>query len=1010
DYQSLALKSDGTVVAWGVVWNGSAYVTETVPTGLSSVVAIAAGGDHSLALKSDGTVVAWGYNNYGQCTVPTGLSGVVAIAAGEYHSLALKSDGTVVAWGYNGYGQCTVPVGLSGVVAIAAGDYRSQAIVTASTPNVLHGRVTDSNGSAVAGGTVSALLGQTPAAQVTTDGNGDYQFPTLSAGAYVLTVTASGYANAARAFTFNGNTSVQNFQLTALPVTPATQQTTRQIPPAFLQPPPGPQKSTLKVFDGTQFVDITAQNTPSANVMTIVLTHGWTRDPNCTANPGISGWPTTMAAAMWAEGIKKSVANIVAWDWYDGAKFDGALVCSLPPAENTPSQGVALGQWLQEVLGVNYAMPVHFIGHSLGTLVNAAAINYLHGVQTATSRQEKAVTPWTGSMHVTLFDEAERAYSFDWVWQHQPVMPDSSTWADNYVSLVGYAQSGAVNVNLPDGIILDGPINAHGYPMEWYDQSVLEPTDINNPLGFRQSYEYRTLVGYPNPPLLPPSNVPVNSGYQQSAWNNDELALVASATVNITLGIVPDTVVRLAAVGTVEIVGNVTAQVEASAMGTEQAIQQGFNYVGNVAAQDKQALVKLFSSPLLQLNLNTGPASVGQQVQGNALQTLDVGGNSTNGPAMAWVPVPIPSNAVSMAFDFIIAGDPVDDVLVFGIETNNLFSLEAKYIPTNTVSGSRLIDVSVWAGTTNELFFGLMGATSTNATLQIDNIRFYGLESNLVDSVGDGIFDSWRAQYFPNVDPTGATTNNLSCATCDADGTGQNNMFKYVAGLNPTNPASVFTLQIQNVANQPTHKNLLYGPIANGCTYVVESTTNLVGGAWTPQAVSAPLTNVNQVIVMDANATTPQKLYRVSIYNVITNIVVLDSIGDGIPDTWRGQYFPSVPSNTTNGQSCATCDADGTGQNNFFKYVAGLDPTNSASVFAVNVTGATNQSKAMNLNFNPLALGRTYTPEFNTNLVKGVWLPLTTYTGLLTNGNQVTITDTNPIPPQEFYRIDISLP
>jgi hypothetical protein len=29
---------------------------------------------------------------------------------------------------------------------------------------------------------------------------------------------------------------------------------------------------------------------------------------------------------------------------------------------------------------------------------------------------------------------------------------------------------------------------------------------------------------------------------------------------------------------------------------------------------------------------------------------------------------------------------------------------------------------------------------------------------------------------------------------------------------------------------------------------------------------------------------------------------------------------------------------------------------------------------------------------------------------LLTNGNQVAITDTNPIPPQEFYRIGISLP
>jgi len=119
---------------------------------------------------------------------------------------------------------------------------------------------------------------------------------------------------------------------------------------------------------------------------------------------------------------------------------------------------------------------------------------------------------------------------------------------------------------------------------------------------------------------------------------------------------------------------------------------------------------------------------------------------------------------------------------------------------------------------------------------------------------------------------------------------------------------------------------------------------------------------------------------------------------------WLQQY--GLP---TDG-SADYADTDGTGQNNLFKYVAGLDPTNPASVFVLNVANASNQYQAMNLNFNPLALGRTYTPQFSTDLAGGVWLPLTTYTGLLTNGSQVTITDTNPIPPQEFYRIDISLP
>jgi len=69
-------------------------------------MAIAAGGIHSLALQSNGTVVAWGagtnntgsWPDLGQAMVPAGLTNVVAVAAGAGHSLALKADGTVVAW------------------------------------------------------------------------------------------------------------------------------------------------------------------------------------------------------------------------------------------------------------------------------------------------------------------------------------------------------------------------------------------------------------------------------------------------------------------------------------------------------------------------------------------------------------------------------------------------------------------------------------------------------------------------------------------------------------------------------------------------------------------------------------------------------------------------------------------------------------------------------------------------------------------------------------------------
>ena len=45
-----------------------------MPAGLSNIVAIAAGGFHSLALRSDGTVVSWGL--YDQSTVPLDLTDV----------------------------------------------------------------------------------------------------------------------------------------------------------------------------------------------------------------------------------------------------------------------------------------------------------------------------------------------------------------------------------------------------------------------------------------------------------------------------------------------------------------------------------------------------------------------------------------------------------------------------------------------------------------------------------------------------------------------------------------------------------------------------------------------------------------------------------------------------------------------------------------------------------------------------------------------------------------------
>ncbi|HEV3046091.1 MAG TPA: IPT/TIG domain-containing protein [Solirubrobacteraceae bacterium] len=140
----LALSPAGGVSAWGADESGQlgdggfapaatpvpvcAEGVGECPEGpyLGEVTAVAAGAEHSLALLSDGAVLAWGSGAFGQlgadtaqsadpvpvctvlespCLAQNQLRGVLAVAAGRDFSLALLADGAVVAWGANASGQ-----------------------------------------------------------------------------------------------------------------------------------------------------------------------------------------------------------------------------------------------------------------------------------------------------------------------------------------------------------------------------------------------------------------------------------------------------------------------------------------------------------------------------------------------------------------------------------------------------------------------------------------------------------------------------------------------------------------------------------------------------------------------------------------------------------------------------------------------------------------------------------------------------------------------------------------
>ena len=162
DGHGLALRADGTVLAWGSDTQGQLGVgrslVSTVPqkvAGLFNVRSIAGGGSHSLAVRQDGTVWAWGSNNAGQLGDGTsfdrsspvqvqGVTNAVMSCAGGIHSAALKQDGTVWAWGNNWYGQLgkgstgwsAAPaqvLGLAGATSIACAGNQTLALLQDGT-------------------------------------------------------------------------------------------------------------------------------------------------------------------------------------------------------------------------------------------------------------------------------------------------------------------------------------------------------------------------------------------------------------------------------------------------------------------------------------------------------------------------------------------------------------------------------------------------------------------------------------------------------------------------------------------------------------------------------------------------------------------------------------------------------------------------------------------------------------------------------------------------------------
>jgi titin len=127
-------------------------------------------------------------------------------------------------------------------------------------------------------------------------------------------------------------------------------------------------------------------------------------------------------------------------------------------------------------------------------------------------------------------------------------------------------------------------------------------------------------------------------------------------------------------------------------------------------------------------------------------------------------------------------------------------------------------------------------------------------------------------------------------------------------------------------------------------------------------------------------------------------VTTTDSVGDGIPDAWRAAFFGS-PGNTTNSQSCATCDLDGDGLTNLQEFHAGTNPTNSASVIRITVVQPSGADVVVSF---PSVPGKIYRVEMKDDVTLATWTLLADQ--ITGTGNLISITDPGATSlPKRFY-------
>lgn len=424
-----------------------------------------------------------------------------------------------------------------------------------------------------------------------------------------------------------------------------------------------------------------SSNLVDTNKPTIVLTHGFLSKPDTFNN---------LASSLYANNPN---VNILAWDW----RSDAFALKPGTAESRTPNEGAALGRALATALGSNYNQPIQFIGHSLGTLVDARAAEVFRTLVTGSS---------AATTQITLLDEAEVANlpivggTGNSVWNRSipnvglPGKPSDPIAGriDNYISTFANIHTeAATNVILQKSPLQDFAYLFHHYPIGWYQETV------DNPTTAQAGYQYSIV----NPSSVAPTPGSYFSQTERTTFGPD-LALTPITQQQAQSEIYFR-----------ELSKSVSPEGVASALtvGLLKTLTLGADLLNNTIQIAGHAVI---SSPL-HVDPNTQLIIAGLTIE---LQK--------HSPSYVWLPITIPIAAQTMQFDLQFSNISPGDWLSAGINDTLLFALESQYVGNGINATSSLIDVTPWAGQSIDLLFGLNNVDDLNVggTITVQNIQF----------------------------------------------------------------------------------------------------------------------------------------------------------------------------------------------------------------------------------------------------------------------------------------------